>query len=192
MFNPNKIGNSITALRGGATVGANGPFQCADTTNGFDSGRLQVGMLGADITPAQPPFGPAVGAPTTDFPLQTGDALSGVTLGTPASWVLTFTPKNPIRVLAIYIDPVQTADEVQVEALYTGLQAYQLKDNLLAMNGPTAGAIPGRAFTDLNACVPLFKLDAVASYTCPFILVGRTLATQTSLNLAACLVVAAA
>lgn len=186
MFNPNKIGNSISNLRGGATVGADA-FQCANVP----PNSLQVGMLGADITPAQPPFGPAVGA-STDFPLQTGNALSGVALGTPASWVLTFTPKNPIRVLAIYIDPVQTADEVQVEALFIGLQAYQLKDNLLAMNGPTAGVIPGRAFTDLNACVPLFKLDAVASYTCPFILVGRTLATQTSLNLAACLVVAAA
>jgi len=173
--------------KGGAHVGQQcdnfgyrGGAPCGPIAN-VVSGRRT--MLGSDATVATAPYAPTTIPGLGGTPVNTiGSSAAG------AAFMLTFTPKSPVKAVALFMDPDNSVN-TELCALYVGAQGAQNGDNLFAQNGMTNGYIPASAFEDLNACVPLLEAGP-ANFMCPFILVGRTTSgTATTCTLRASIVV---
>ena len=100
------------------------------------------------------------------------------TAATQSYFIGTFTPRCPVKALALYINSLTVTVGVEIIGLFIGMNGAQNNVNLMMMNGQLGGAIPADAFADLNACVPLLDVDQCATPQCPFILVGRTMLNQ--------------
>ena len=148
---------------GGAHVGQQGFAGCY-TPNCGPSGRRT--WLGADGTVAGAPYAPTTipglgGTPTNTI----GSSAAGT------AFMLTYTPKCPVKAVALFMDPDNLATELT--ALYVGAQGAQNGENLLANNGANNGWVPATLAEDSNACMPVLEAGP-ANFMCPFILVGRT------------------
>lgn len=129
-------------------------------------------FLGSDATVAGAPYAPTTIPSLGGTPVNTiGSSAAGT------AFMLTFSPKCPVKAVALFMDPDNLATELC--ALYVGVHGANNVENLFGQSGASVGWIPATAFEDMNACVPL--LDAgPATYMAPFILVGRTTASTSA------------